>query len=96
MTDGYLAVAENKADVCITAIGSAELYAEANGGLAVPDFKFDTDPQMSATVVAMPLDGTESLMDVVNEVIADVVETGQYEEWEAYYKEYAKTLGVGN
>ena len=94
MTDGYLAVAEKKADVCITAIGSGELYAEANGGLAVPDFKFDTDPQMSATVVAAPLDGTETLMDAINEVIADVVENGKYEEWEAYYKEYAKTLGL--
>jgi len=96
MTDGYLAVAENKADVCITAIGSAELYAEANGGLAIPDFKFDTDPQMSATVVATPLDGTESLMALINEVIAEVVEAGKYEEWEAYYKEYAKGLGLGN
>lgn len=94
MTDGYLAVAEKKADVCITAIGSGELYAEANGGLAVPDFKFDTDPQMSATVVAAPLDGTETLMDAINEVIAEVVENGKYEEWEAYYKEYAKTLGL--
>lgn len=96
MTDGYLAVAENKADVCITAIGSAELYAEANGGLAVPNFKFDTDPQMSATVVATPLDGTDSLMDVINEVIADVVENNKYQEWEDYYKEYAKGLGLGN
>lgn len=96
MTDGYLAVAENKADVCITAIGSAELYAEANSGLAVPDFKFDTDPQMSATVVATPLDGTDALMDVINEVIADVVENDKYQEWEDYYKEYAKGLGLGN
>ena len=96
MTDAYLAVAENKADVCITAIGSAELYAEANGGLAVPDFKFDTDPQMSATVVATPLDGTDSLMAIINEVIADVVENNKYEEWETYYKEYAKGLGLSN
>jgi len=94
MTDGYLAVAEKKADVCITAIGSGELYAEANGGLAVPDFKFDTDPQMSATVVACPQDGTETLMEAINEVIAEVVENGKYEEWEAEYKEYAKTLGL--
>ncbi len=94
MTDGYLAVAEGKADVCITAVSSGQLYAEANGGLAVPDFKFDTDPQMSATVVATPLDGTESLMDAINEVIAEVVEKGLFEEWDTYYKEYAKTLGL--
>lgn len=94
MTDAYLAVAENKADVCITAISSGELYAEANGGLAVPDFKFDTDPQMSATVIATPMDGTESLMEVINEVVAEVVESGAYEEWTESYKEYAKSLGL--
>lgn len=94
MTDAYLAVAENKADVCITAISSGELYAEANGGLAVPDFKFDTDPQMSATVIATPMDGTESLMEVINEVVAEVVESGIYEEWNESYKEYAKSLGL--
>lgn len=94
MTDAYLAVAENKADVCITAISSGELYAEANGGLAVPDFKFDTDPQMSATVIATPMDGTESLMEVINEVVAEVVESGVYEEWTESYKEYAKSLGL--
>ena len=94
MTDAYLAVAENKADVCITAISSGELYAEANGGLAVPDFKFDTDPQMSATVIATPIDGTESLMEVINEVVAEVVESGIYEEWNDSYKEYAKSLGL--
>ena len=94
MTDAYLAVAENKADVCITAVSSGELYAEANGGLAVPDFKFDTDPQMSATVIATPMDGTESLMEVINEVVAEVVESGIYEEWNESYKEYAKSLGL--
>lgn len=96
MTDAYLAVAENKADVCITALSSAELYAEANGGLEVPGFKFDTDPQMSATVVACPMDGTESLIEVINEVVAEVVDTGKFEEWNDSYKEYAKSLGLSN
>lgn len=94
MTDAYLAVAEGKADVCITAVSSGELYAEANGGLAVPDFKFDTDPQMSATVIAMPLDGTESLAEFINGVVAEVVENGWFEEWNETYKAYAKTLGL--
>lgn len=38
MTDGYLAVAEGKADVCICSAESAQLCADANGGLAVPGF----------------------------------------------------------
>lgn len=96
MTDAYLAVAEGKADVCITDRSSGSLYAEANGGLFVEDFKFDNDPKMSAVCVATTLKGTESLMDVVNEVIAEVTdpETGKWTEWNDYFKAYAKELGL--
>lgn len=47
MTDGYLAVAEGKADVCICSTASAQLYADANGGLSIPDYRFDVDPNMN-------------------------------------------------
>ena len=96
MTDAYLAVSNNKADVCITAISSGRLYAEANGGLFVPDFKFDIDQEETGTVIAMPMDGTESLMEAVNGVIEEILESGQYIEWKDYYEEYAKTLGLDN
>ena len=94
MTDGYLAVSEGKADVCITHKDSGQLYAEANGGLAVPEFQFDTDPRMTSSVVAMPLDGSESFMEAVNEVIAELTAESKFDEWEEYYKAYAKELGV--
>ncbi len=94
MTDAYLAVANNKADVCITAISSGRLYAEANGGLFIPDFKFDVDQQETGTVIALPMDGTESLMEEINAVIDEILESGQYIEWKDYYEEYAKTLGL--
>ena len=94
MTDAYLAVAENKADVCITSLSSARLYAQANGGLVIPDFKFETDPREGAIVVATTLDGTESLMEVINEVVDEVVESGKYIEWKDFYEDYAKSLGI--
>lgn len=94
MTDGYLAVAEGKADVCIVNRPSARLYAEANGGLAVPDFRFDTDKRLSSTVVACPKNGSESLMAVINEVIAELEAEGKFTEWNEQYSEYAKTLGI--
>ena len=96
MIDAYLAVAEKKADVCITAISSGKLYAEANGGLVIPDFKFDTDPREGGIVVAATLEGTESLMDVINEAIDEVVEAGLYDEWKVFYEDYAKSLGIEN
>ena len=94
MTDAYLAVANNKADVCITEKNAGKLYAEANGGLYVPDFKFDVQQEESGTVIALPMDGTESLMDEINAIIDEILESGQFIEWDEYYKEYAKTLGL--
>lgn len=94
MTDGYLAVAENKADVCICSTASAGLYAEANGGLEIPEFRFEVDPNMNGTVVAMPLEGSESLLEVVNEAIAELNEQGLIDKWNDEYTAYAKELGI--
>lgn len=94
MTDGYLAVAENKADVCICSIESAQLYADANGGLVIPDFRFEVDPNMNGTVVALPPQGSDSLMEVVNEAIAELNEQGQIQAWNDEYSAYASELGI--
>ena len=94
MTDGYLAVAEGKADVCICSTESAQLYAEANGGLAIPDFRVEVDPNMNGTVVAMPLKGSESLLEVVNEAIAELNAQGKIDQWNEEYTAYAAQLGI--
>ena len=94
MTDGYLAVAEGKADVCICSTESAQLYAEANGGLAIPDFRFEVDPNMNGTVVAMPLKGSESLLELVNEAIAELNAQGKIDQWNEEYTAYAAQLGI--
>lgn len=94
MTDGYLAVAEGKADVCICSAESAQLYADANGGLAVPEFRFEVDPNMNGTVVAMPLKDSESLMEVVNEAIAELNAQGKIDQWNDEYTAYAAELGI--
>ena len=94
MTDAYLAVSEGKADVCICAIEAANLYGEANGGVATTTFRFEVDPNMNGTVVAAPLKGTDTLMEVVNECIAELQASGKIDEWDEFYTEYAKTLGI--
>lgn len=94
MTDGYLAVAEGKADVCICSTDSAQLYADANGGLAVPAFRFEVDPNMNGTVVAMPPQGSESLLEVVNEAIAELNAQGKIDQWNDEYTAYAARLGI--
>ena len=94
MTDGYLAVSEGKADVCICSTASAGLYAEANAGLAIPDFRFEVDPNMNGTCVAMPMEGTDSLAELVNQCIAELNDSGKTVEWYGQYEAAAAALGI--
>ena len=94
MTDGYLAVKENKADVCIVDVNSANIYADANGGLATTSFRFEIDPNMNGTVAALPKKGTDSLMEIVNQCIKELKDSGKIAQWETYYTDYAKQLGI--
>ena len=94
MTDGYLAVAEGKADVCICSTASAGLYADANGGLAIPEFRFEVDPELDGVCVALPSKESDSLMEVVNQCIAELKESGQPEQWYSEYETAAAALGI--
>ncbi len=94
MSDGYLAVSEGKADVCITAVASGDLYAEANPGLATTSFRFDIDPNQNGEVVAAPPEGTDSLIEVVNQCIKELNDKGQIMAWNDEFKAYAAKLGI--
>lgn len=94
MTTAFLAVAEGKADVCICQTQSAQLYAEANGGLAIPDFLLTVDPNMNGTVVALGPDDTDSLKAFINECIAELKADDQITKWNDEYKAYAASLGI--
>ena len=94
MTDGYLAVAEGKADVCICSIASADLYAQANGGMVTTDFRFDVDPNMNGTCIAMPMEGSESLAEVINQCVAELNQSGKPEAWYKQYEAAAAALGI--
>ena len=94
MTDGYLAVSEGKADVCICSTASASLYAQANGGLDIPDFRFEVDPNMNGVCVAMPTEGTESLAELINQCIAELNESGKPAEWYSQHEAAAAELGI--
>lgn len=93
MTDGYLMVAEGKADVCICSTGSAQLYAEANGGLGISNFTFQVDESMQGTRVGMPV-GADSLTEFVNGCIDELQAAGQLDAWYQAATEYAKSLGL--
>lgn len=95
-TDGFLMVQENKADACITAGATAELYLEANpdcGMAIVPDFRFVVDESTQGTRIGMKKGETE-LLEEVNRIIDQMTEEGLYEEWYEEYSQYAASLGI--
>lgn len=94
MTDAYLAVSEGKADVCIVGAATGESYAQANGGLAVAAYRFPSDESLTGFRVAATLEGTDSLIEAVNETIAKLREEGKPEQWFDEYTAYAKSLGI--
>ena len=49
---------------------------------------------MNGTCIAMPMEGTESLAQVVNECIAELNAQGKIEAWDQEYKALASSLGI--
>lgn len=93
-TDGFLMVQEGKADAAATAIATAKLYIEANPGVAIANtFKFVEDKTTQGTRIGIPK-GEDELTEKINEIVDELVESGQYDQWYAEYSEYAKTLGI--
>lgn len=95
-TDGFLMVQEGKADAVVTEKTTAQLYIDANSGCdmaIVEDFSFVVDESTQGTRIGMPK-GEVELRDKVNEIIAEVVESGIYDEWYLEYQDYARGLGL--
>ena len=94
MTDGFLMVKEGKADACACAIENAQLYADANGGLAIAnEFRFEVDESTQGTRIGIPL-GEEELTDFVNQCIDELLAEGKTNEWYKEYSDYARSLGI--
>lgn len=95
-TDGFLMVQEGKADASVTSIATAQLYIDANpnaGLTVVKGFQFKVDEKTSGNRIGIPK-GEEELTAKINEIIDEVVKSGEFEKWHAEYTEYAKKLGL--
>ena len=94
MTDGFLMVKEGKADACACDINNGQLYADANGGLAIAnELRFKIDETTQGTRVGIPLGETE-LTDFVNQCIDELLAEGKTNQWYQEYSEYARSLGL--
>jgi polar amino acid transport system substrate-binding protein len=94
--DGFLMVQEGKADIGVSMFNTAELYIEANpdcGLQMIEGFKFTQEAATDGTRIGMP-PGEDELTARVNEIIAEVLASGVFENWYAEYTEYAASLGL--
>lgn len=57
------------------------------------NFEFKVDKSLSGMRIGISL-GENELAEKVNEIIDEVVDSGQYEQWYKEYAEYAKQLGL--
>ena len=93
MTDGFLMVSEGKADACACDISNGQLYADANGGLAIAPFRFVVDESTQGTRVGIPK-GEEELTEFINQCIDELRAEGTIDKWYEEYSDYARKLGV--
>lgn len=94
MTDAFLMVQENKADLAACFIGNGRLYAQANPDVNVVNgFKFVENKEWGGTRIGM-MKGEDELTDAINAIIDEVIASGIYAQWYDEYAAYAKTLGL--
>ena len=94
MTDGFLMVKEGKADACACDINNGQLYADANGGLAIAnEFRFAIDESTQGTRVGIPK-GEEELTEYINQCIDELRAEGTIDKWYEEHSDYARQLGV--
>ena len=94
--DAFLSVQEGKADAAAVAVENAQLYIDANpdcGMQVLEGFYFTIDETYGGTRIGAPKGETE-LIEFVNEILAEINESGQYEEWFEEASEYAASLGI--
>ena len=69
-------------------------YKELKRVSATTDgFRFAVDKETDGTRIGIPK-GEKELTDKINEIVDELVESGQYKAWYDEYEEYAKSLGI--
>ena len=94
MTDAFLMVQENKADLAACFIGNGRLYSEANPDVTIVEgFKFEENKEWGGTRIGMKK-GEDELTDAINAIIDEIIENGLYAQWYDEYSDYAASLGL--
>lgn len=91
VTDGVMMLTTGKVDALAVSGDNGETLAKTYPDIAMAEFKFAYDSDGNVVAVQK---GDDELLAAINDVIAEVNETGLYEQWKADAKELADSLGI--
>ncbi|MCI8515590.1 MAG: transporter substrate-binding domain-containing protein [Hungatella sp.] len=91
VTDGVMMLTTGKVDAVAVSGDNGESLVKTYPDLAMAEFKFAYDSDGNVVAVKK---GNDELLTAINEIIAEVNETGLYEEWKTQAKALADSLGI--
>ena len=91
LNDAIMMLATGKVDGVASDLTVAQQYCDNYPELEISEFKFDYDTEGQRVLVPK---GEDELLAAINEIIAEVNESGIYKEWLAESTELATSLGL--
>ncbi len=91
VTDGVMMLTTGKVDAVAVSGDNGESLVKTYPDLAMAEFKFAYDSDGNVVAVKK---GNDELLNAVNEILAQVNESGLYEEWKTDAKALADSLGI--
>lgn len=91
ITDGVMMLITNKADALAVSWDNGEMLVKSYPEIAMTEYKFD---HVDDGNVVLMKKGEDELIEAVNEVLAEVNESGIYNEWKEEAQELAESLGI--
>lgn len=91
VTDGVMMLTTGKVDAVAVSGDNGESLVKTYPEVAMAAFKFAYDSDGNVVAVKK---GNDELLNAINDIIAEVNETGLYEEWKTDAKALADSLGI--
>lgn len=91
VTDGVLMVINDKADALAVSWENGEMLMASYPEIEMAEWKFDHEDEGNVVLMKM---GEDELIDAINEIIAEVNESGIYAQWKNDAQALAESLGI--
>ncbi len=91
VTDGVLMIINDKADALAVSWDNGEMLTSSYSEIEIVDWKFDHEDE--GNIILMDKE-EEELIAKINEIVAEVNESGIYSQWSDEATELAKSLGL--